>query len=73
MKVISSKRVKIRKAHNCWGCTEISTPPRGMNVVVCSDNGKIYSVYWCDDCQKKLDEDPFSEEEYTYGELIGNI
>ena len=70
MKVISSKRIKIRKAHNCWGCTEIFTPPAEMNVVICTDNGKIYNVYWCDDCQKKLD--GFSEG-YAYGELLGKV
>jgi len=73
MNIISSKRVKIRKAHNCWGCTKIFTPPKEMDVVICADNGRIYNVYWCDNCQKILNEDPFSGEEYTYGELLGNI
>jgi len=70
MKVISSKRVTIRKAHNCWGCTEIFTPPKEMNVVTCADRGKIYSVYWCDRCQKILEDAPFSDETPAYGELI---
>jgi len=74
MNAISSKRVKIRKAHNCWGCTEIFTPPTEMGVVNCTDNGKIYSVYWCDSCQRILDDDPFAAgDEYEYGELLRNI
>ena len=72
MNIISGKRVKIRKAHNCWGCTEIFTPPTEMNVVVCADDGKIYNVYWCDRCQKILDKE-HSDEEYCYGELVGNF
>jgi len=74
MNAISSKMVRIRKAHNCWGCTKILTPPAEMGVVTCSDNGKIYNVYWCDRCQKILDGDPFcAGDEFEYGELLRNI
>lgn len=73
MNTVSYKRVAIRKAHNCWGCTEIFTPPGEMNVVTCTDNGTIYDIYWCDKCQKILDDNPFSDKEYAYGELVGNF
>ncbi len=73
MRVVSFKRVTIKKPRHCWGCTEVYNPPTKMNRVTCSDNGKIYNVYWCDSCQGILDKNPFSDEEYCYGELSGNL
>ena len=63
--VVSGKMVQIKKPHNCWGCTEMFVPPEKMEVVTCTDNGKIYDVYWCEKCQGLLETD----EEYCYGDL----
>ncbi len=71
MEVISSKQVKIRKPHNCWGCTTLVEPPTRMEVSVSVDGGKIMSAYWCDLCQDKMDKmDSYDRQDgFCYGVL----
>lgn len=67
---IASKKVKIRKSHHCWGCTKEYQPPYEMERVTQSDDSKIYSIYWCEDCQKILKENFYDGDTFTYGELV---
>ena len=74
MNVISSKKVKIRKPHNCWGCTTLYEPPAEMEVSVSVDGGTIMSAYWCESCQEIMDNmDSFDlQDGFDYGELRAN-
>jgi hypothetical protein len=53
---ISSKAVKTRKPHKCWGCTK--EIPIGTEVARSTsvDGDRISSVYWCNTCVKYMDE-----------------
>ena len=74
MEVISQEKVKIRKSHNCWGCTNVFEPPAEMERVTSVDGGSIGSVYWCDTCQRILDDmDIYDKQDgFAYGELKEN-
>lgn len=73
MNIISSNKVKTRKAHNCWGCTTLFPVGSDMQLVKCEDNGKAYSVYWCNDCQSILEKDYYPDDIFCYGELKENM
>ncbi len=66
--VLSSKVVKTRKPHKCWGCVRVI--PIGTEVlrVVSIDMG-ISSAYWCADCEKVIDERHDGEACYSQGDL----
>lgn len=64
---ISDKLVKIRKPHNCWGCTELFPIGTNMVCVTSRDMGDIQSGYWCDKCLK-IPKD--GETCFLYGEFI---
>lgn len=51
MDIVSDKKVKTRKSHKCWGCTE--DIPIGSTVLLITsvDDGQIASVYWCNVCE----------------------
>ena len=48
--IISSKLLKTRKAHQCWGCTK-EFPTGSMLWCCVSKDGEIIRTYWCETCQ----------------------
>ena len=72
MENISSGKVKTRKEHKCWGCTEAI--PIGSTVmrVTCADCGQISSVHYCDRCEKFLAtlQSWETEDGFVFGELL---
>jgi len=50
MRVISFKKVKTRKSHQCWGCTK--EIPIGIEVdrTINIDGNSIGTAYWCPQC-----------------------
>lgn len=50
--VISSKIVKIRVPHRCWGCAIKFEKGDKMEVVTYVDDGRISSYYWCEICSE---------------------
>ena len=75
MEYISSKYVKIRKPHKCWGCRREFSKGEILHRVTSSDMGKISSIYWCDICNKIISQMDHSDTEdgFMYGEIIDNI
>ncbi len=69
MDIVSSQKVKIRKQHNCWGCTKLFMPKTELQLVKCSEDGRIYSVYWCEFCQSVLTKRFEYYDTFAYGEL----
>jgi len=71
MQVISSKDVKIRKPHNCWGCTTLFEPPTVMECSVSTEGTQIMSAYWCKTCQGILDTMSYYDTQagFCYGDL----
>lgn len=69
---ISSKQVKTRAPHKCWGCGK--SLPCGAKVErqTEADGGKIWSVYWCDDCMDYITSMPdrSNADEVGFGELM---
>ena len=73
--ILSERKVKIRKPHNCWGCTKEFHPPAKMQVVTSVDNcDKSFStIYWCKKCQDRYAEMDYEGiVELYYGELLQN-
>ncbi len=52
--VLSSKMVKTRKPHRCFGCTR--QVPVGTHIlrVVSVDQGEASSAYWCSVCDRAV-------------------
>ena len=69
MNLISEKKVKVRKAHNCWGCTKLFPIKSDMQVVKYSEEGHVYSVYWCKFCQSVLTKRFEHDDTFAYSEL----
>lgn len=71
MDVIEFKTVKIRKPHNCWGCTKLVEPPAEMELTTTIDGGEINHAYWCKPCQEYSNSLSQSDlaDGFTYGEL----
>lgn len=72
MENISSSKVKTRKSHKCWGCTEVIPIGSPVLRVVSADCGKISSVHYCDRCEKFLAslESWETEDGILFGELL---
>ncbi len=72
MDVLSSKKVKTRKEHRCWGCMRKFPAGVEMQATTCADQGTVSTAYWCDDCSEFLDTLPMWEKEdgFGYGDLL---
>ena len=61
MSIISTKKVKTRKEHVCWGCARKMPKGTLMTVVVAVEGSKPDRSYWCAVCteygDKYFDED----------------
>ena len=68
---IASKKVKIRKKHQCWGCVNIFSPGTEMIVTTNTDNGEIFDCYWCDKCQAFINS--LDSQEVSDGFMIGEL
>ena len=71
IETISSKRVKTRKPHNCWGCTEMFTMGTYMERNTSVDGGQIGTCYFCDSCVAILNALPAEDwnDGWCYGDL----
>ena len=49
---ISNKCVTTRKPHHCWGCNRKFPAGTRLTAKVCADGGVIYTVYWCEVCER---------------------
>ena len=49
------KRVKTRKPHYCWGCNREFPAGTSLMASTCTDDGAIFTVYWCDVCEEVWD------------------
>ena len=72
MDVISSKKVKTRKEHRCWGCMRKFPAGVEMQAVTSADAGTVSTSYWCADCENFLDTLPACEKEdgFMFGDLL---
>lgn len=73
MEIVAEKKVKTRKSHNCWGCTDEYPAGSEMKAVTCTDGGKIETIYWCNTCDSYLRKhraelDPWNDG-FTYGAI----
>lgn len=71
MKILSSKQVRTRSPHLCWGCGNKLPSGSFMQSVVSVDSGNISRVYWCESCSNlmiKLDSWR-TEDGLAFGEL----
>lgn len=50
MSHVSSKQVKTRSRHVCWGCGKTYPIGTMMERQTEADGGQVWSVYWCDIC-----------------------
>lgn len=68
MSVISSKIVKTRKEHTCFGCGRKMSKGSKMNVVT-SKVDDISTDYWCETCQAYWNKYMRYSDEIGFGEL----
>lgn len=66
------KKVKTRKEHFCWGCARKFPIGSRLESGVSVYERKLYSVYWCETCQKILNENYDSDDTFGFGELGKN-
>lgn len=72
MNTVSVKKVKIRKAHNCWGCARSFPAGTEMEVQTQAEH-TIYSTYWCDCCIEYMGQDQsLYDDGIEYGGLLNN-
>lgn len=71
---INVKEVKIRKPHKCWGCGRLFPTGTLMESNVSTDEGKIFTTYFCETCQNVVDKaaDWYEDEGIGFMELINN-
>ncbi len=71
MNIISEKKVKTRKPHNCWGCKQQIPIGTLTQTVTSIDGASMSTVYWCDKCQAFMDTlDSYDMQDgFDYGEL----
>ena len=72
--VLSSKTVKTRKDHICWGCDKIYPPGSYMGCVSQADEGTVWTVYWCQICTEYISRSRYWDHNDVYGrgEIISN-
>jgi len=68
MEVIKTKKVKIRKNHNCWGCTKKLERGSEVDITVTAESGRISTAYWCNVCAE-IAQEVDDGEGFFYGEL----
>lgn len=56
MECLSSKWIKTRKPHRCWGCWHVYPPKTQMLVTVTVDGGDILRSYLCPYCEKQTEQ-----------------
>jgi len=70
MTILTSKTVKARKPHHCYGCAR--EMPAGTTMQVCSgfDEGHAFRDYWCPVCDEycKL-HITCNDDEISYGDV----
>lgn len=69
MDIISSKIVKTRKDHYCFGCARKILKGNKMQRVKSVDMGSVSTAYWCDVCQKYWNKYMYYDDEIGYGDL----
>ena len=67
-KVITSKYVKTRKAHKCFGCAREFPKGSILKREVVKD-GDIFVCYICPDCEDYMDSPDYTGEEFCFGDL----
>ena len=74
MDILTTKIVKIRKSHNCWGCMRKFDKGEEMQYIVAVDDGEFNSVYWCEECQEFIRtlSDWEKEDGFAFGELLNS-
>ena len=63
---LRSKVVTTRKAHRCFGCGEEWPAGSQMHAEVTRGDGRVYTLYLCDECHAVV---PAYGEVYYEGEL----
>ena len=65
---IASKDVRLRKARKCFGCLKFMECGDSARVETCKEDGKIYDIYLCLDCKKKVESMQY-DDEFCEGDL----
>jgi hypothetical protein len=76
MTVLTTKTVKTKKPHECWGCGGIIPAGRTVEMQSQADGGEIFSVYTCEICKIETDRPGFNFSEMEgmgYGDLVQSI
>jgi hypothetical protein len=58
MEFIRGERRKIRKVQTCWGCREPLPIGTIADAITSSDNGKIFTTYYCVICTQIMNDAP---------------
>lgn len=71
MNVLSSKKVKTRKQHSCWGCCRPIPSGKKINRVTTKDGDTLVTAYWCPFCEQKIAKMSYRDidEGFVEGEL----
>lgn len=69
MGIISSKTVKTRKEHHCFGCGRKMPKGTEMEAITFTDGGIIDTERWCNVCMDYWNEHKQFGDEIGYGEL----
>jgi hypothetical protein len=56
--VLLNKIVKTRKEHSCWGCKRKFPKGTMMNLIKNAGEGIVFNSYWCEICDKYLQDNP---------------
>jgi hypothetical protein len=73
MENISEKYVKTRKEHQCIGCLRIFPKGSELRASVNTDEGRIYTVYICNDCDEHvLKNEEWYRDGFMEGELLND-
>ena len=71
IKCLSSKTVKTRKDHYCWGCMRLFKAGSMLFRTICIDDDGFATCYWCDICKKEAETWPeWTDEGILEGEII---
>ena len=68
--VISTRNVKTRKEHNCFGCAIKYPRSTRMTIVNWLDGSQLTSYYWCEICDSFWQKYMTHEDEIGEGDLI---
>lgn len=62
MERIKDKKVTVRKSRICFGCLRKINKGETANIQTNSEDGKIYSLTLCTECQEKTTEMHYNDE-----------